>query len=353
MRTQGANRPLGWSRSLCGVFAGASEHLTEGVSQGLVRMATPKGLSLPQDFEAAAKWPACSKVINDIRDQSNCGCCWAFAPASAASDRLCIATAGSSMLPLSAQELCFCAQRNGCGGGLPGRSWRYIIEHGLVTGGQQEVQDNGTNPDAFAEQRFCSKFSLPHCHHHGPQRNDPFAPEGDASCPEVSAASSPSCPSSCDPDANAPHGSFRVDRYRIAGGWVSWFQGATSIAEALVTDGSVTASLDVYEDFENYVGGVYQHAMGSLVGKHAVRIVGYGVSHSHGVRYWKVANSWNPYWGERGFFRILRGVDHCGIESDVLAGVGAWSRGSRYSLERLERGNSERRNLRQGQHAAA
>merc|ERR1711957_967700 len=100
------------------------------------------------------------------------------------------------------------------------------------------------------------------------------------------------------------------------------------------------------------VGGVDRHVMGPLLGAHAVRMVGYGVT-DDGVRYWKVANSWNPYWGEHGFFRIIRGVDHCGIESEVLAGVGAWSRGSGSSLERLERGRSERRNLRQGQQAAA
>ena len=38
-----------------------------------------------------------------------------------------------------------------------------------------------------------------------------------------------------------------------------------------------------------------------------------------GVEYWKVANSWNPFWGESGFFRIKRGVDECGIEDNVMA----------------------------------
>merc|ERR1711971_410693 len=33
----------------------------------------------------------------------------------------------------------------------------------------------------------------------------------------------------------------------------------------------------------------------------------------------KVANSWNPYWGEKGYFRILRGVNHCGIEDEAVA----------------------------------
>ena len=46
---------------------------------------------------------ACAHVIH--RDQSNCGCCWAFAGASAASDRLCISTNGTVAVPLSAQVI--------------------------------------------------------------------------------------------------------------------------------------------------------------------------------------------------------------------------------------------------------
>ena len=33
---------------------------------------------LPTDFDSATNWPHCAKIIGDIRDQSNCGCCWAF-----------------------------------------------------------------------------------------------------------------------------------------------------------------------------------------------------------------------------------------------------------------------------------
>jgi hypothetical protein len=44
------------------------------------------------------QFPKCAKVIGDIRDQSNCGCCWAFGTAEAASDRLCIATGGATQV---------------------------------------------------------------------------------------------------------------------------------------------------------------------------------------------------------------------------------------------------------------
>jgi cathepsin B len=35
-----------------------------------------------------------------------------------------------------------------------------------------------------------------------------------------------------------------------------------------------------------------------------------------------VANSWNPYWGEKGYFRIKRGTDEAGIEDEVVVSSG-------------------------------
>jgi len=50
---------------------------------------------------------------------------------------------------------------------------------------------------------------------------------------------------------------------------------------------------------------------------HAVVIVGYGIDAKTSIPYWKVRNSWGN-WGEQGYFRIKRGVNMCGIESDVF-----------------------------------
>ena len=79
-----------------------------------------------------------------------------------------------------------------------------------------------------------------------------------------------------------------------------------------MTKGPVEAGFTVFEDFLTYKSGVYQHKTGSRLGGHAIKILGWGVE--NGVKYWLVANSWNEDWGDKGFFKILRGSNHCGIE---------------------------------------
>jgi len=268
---------------------------------------------LPESFDSEANWPECKTVIGDIRDQSNCGCCWAFGAAEAASDRLCIATKAKIAVPLSAQETCFCASENGCGGGDLFTPWQYISQKGLATGGQF----NGTGPMGAG---FCQDFSLPHCHHHGPQGKDPYPDENTPGCPS---ATSPMCPSTCNAGTKSQYSDFKNDRYTCAGR-VTTFGDADSIAMEIMTNGPVEAAFTVYSDFENYASGVYSHTTGSILGGHAIRIVGWGVD--NGVKYWKVANSWNPYWGEEGYFRIKRGTNECGIEGQVTAIKGGkWS----------------------------
>jgi cathepsin B len=40
-----------------------------------------------------------------------------------------------------------------------------------------------------------------------------------------------------------------------------------------------------------------------------------------GIPYWIIANSWNYDWGDKGFFKILRGKNEVGIERGIYAGI--------------------------------
>jgi len=93
----------------------------------------------------------------------------------------------------------------------------------------------------------------------------------------------------------------------------------SAIQTEIMTHGPVEAAFSVYADFLAYKSGVYQHVSGSMLGGHAVKILGWGTE--DGTPYWLVANSWNEDWGAMGYFKIRRGTDECGIEDEITAGT--------------------------------
>jgi len=227
---------------------------------------------------------------------------------------MCIATNASIMLPLSAEDVCFNGGglfSQGCNGGQITSPWSYIKKglfggKGAVSGGNYQ----GTGPFGKG---LCSDFSLPHCHHHGPQGEDPYPAEGQPGCPSQQ---SPRGPKACDTEAKPPHDDFAADKYSFAGKTIT-ASGEQGIQQAILAGGPMETAFTVYSDFENYASGIYHHVSGGPAGGHAVKFVGWGVE--NGQKYWKVANSWNPYWGEKGYFRIVRGTNEGGIEDQAVA----------------------------------
>ena len=60
------------------------------------------------------------------------------------------------------------------------------------------------------------------------------------------------------------------------------------------------------------MGGIFEDTTGDMSVTHIISVVGFGVE--NGVKYWIGRNSWGTWWGESGFFRIVRGVNNINIE---------------------------------------
>jgi len=242
---------------------------------------------LPGIFDARREWSDCS-TIGFIRDQASCGSCWAVSSAEAQSDRMCIGW-GDYNVYLSDEDILSCCTfcGSGCNGGDPLMAWKYWKTKGVVTGGP------------YGSDQGCLPYEIPPC---GPQ-----------GC--ATSSKTPKCQKTCEPSYTV---SYKNDK-NSGSTWYSVGNGASGMQQELYSNGPIVAAFNVYEDFYNYVSGVYHHVSGQLVGGHAVKVIGWGTE--NGTPYWLVANSWNITWGLNGYFKILRGSNECGFEEDVSAGL--------------------------------
>jgi cysteine peptidase C len=247
------------------------------------------GDSLPDSFDAAVAWPHCS-TINTIRDQADCGSCWAVSVAEAISDRYCTYSTTPENVTISALNILSCCINgtfgNGCDGGQPSAAWWFWIKKGLV--------DDACDP--YQE-------SFPHCEAFGAKGDYPPCPEKDLPVPK--------CTKTCKNNETWSKS--------LRNGLNAWtLKGEDAFKQELVSNGPFEVSFTVYDDFVTYKSGVYSHTTGKELGGHAVKVVGYGTLDD--TPYWKIANSWNPDWGADGFFLIERGSNECGIENAGTAG---------------------------------
>jgi cathepsin B len=261
-----------FKRTHCGVLGGPRPRL--------MRMAPKTNVTaLPTDFDARSNWGHC-KTISQIRDQSMCGSCWAFGAVEAQADRMCIASKGKFNSALSAQDMTSCCVScgMGCNGGYPESAWQYWHETGLVT-------------------EAAYPYELPSCDHHVTGSKPPCGPE----------KPTPQC------------NKHKISGVRFKGLSAYSVRGSIQdMMQEIVENGPVEGAFTVYEDFVTYKSGVYKHTTGSMLGGHAIKVMGYGTE--GGEDYWLVANSWNEDWGDKGTFKIARGNDECGIEDGLVAG---------------------------------
>lgn len=249
---------------------------------------------IPEQFDAREQWPQCES-IKEVRDQSDCGSCWAFGSAEMMSDRICIGSKQTLQTRISSADILSCCRTcgYGCDGGNIEAAARFWLQHGVVTG------------DLYQQTGFCMPYPFPPCAHHTDSDKYPGCPAKEYDTPK--------CVEKCDSSYGK---TYQEDKHFASK--VYTVRGASRMATEIATNGPLTVGFTVYEDFLTYKSGVYVHQAGRPLGGHAVKIIGYGVE--DGQEYWLVANSWNETWGDQGFFKILRGRNHCGIESGAVGG---------------------------------
>jgi len=99
---------------------------------------------------------------------------------------------------------------------------------------------------------------------------------------------------------------------------MSDFRCSESKLKALIAQyGAVSVAIYASDrGFGNYAKGVFQGCSSKRI-NHAVLAVGYGTE--GGVPYWLVKNSWGGNWGDKGFIKMRRGTNECGIEGICVA----------------------------------
>merc|ERR1712000_600517 len=219
----------------------------------------PSGDTLPEmdlshlPLEVAADVDWTGAYTTPVKDQGQCGSCWAFSAVEQMESDL--MREHQTKITMSTQELVDCTgsggRRSGCEGGDPTSAYKVIEQLGGI-----ETENS---------YRYTAKNG-----------NCQFSKS------KVTAT---------------------VSDYKSVG------RGSESSMQSYVgSTGPLSVCVDANK-WDSYRGGIMTSCGNDL--DHCVQIVGYGTSGS--TNYWKVRNSWGTGWGESGHIRLKIGSNLCGI----------------------------------------
>jgi len=204
--------------------------------------------------------------VTPVKQQGNCGSCWAFSATGALEGQHFNAT--GKLVSLSEEQLVECVKRDyGCGGGWPLHAFSYWQHAGSVSDADYPYTDE---TKWLQEVGTCKAYGLPIT----------------ATVAGV---------------VHLPSGS------------------EIALQEATATVGPISIAInDAQINLQLYQQGITSSASCDPNNRHhAVLVVGYGTNEK-GIDYWLVKNSWGKNWGDGGYFRMIRNDNnHCGVASDA------------------------------------
>ena len=203
-------------------------------------------------------------AVTPVKDQGQCGSCWAFSSTGALEGAHFVAT--GELLSFSEQHLVDCTKTcMGCNGGWQARAFVYYESHNAI------LEANYTYNAV------------------------------DGNCAAASTQAT----------------SVSVSDY------VNVTPNSVSALKAAAAQQPVSVSIEADKlVFQMYNGGVLNSTKCVTTLDHAVLVTGYGTDATTGLDYWLVKNSWAASWGEAGYIRIAQTVDGdagiCGIQMGPL-----------------------------------